>query len=54
MKTNIVLIGMTGSGKSSVGKLLSQQLDLPFRDMDFFIEQRTNQSIPELFEVSEA
>ncbi|MFL2101273.1 shikimate kinase [Mycobacteroides abscessus] len=54
MKTNIVLIGMTGSGKTSIGELLSQQLTLPFRDMDLFIEQITLQSIPELFEVSEA
>lgn len=54
MKTNLVLIGMTGSGKTSVGEKLSQQLGLPFRDIDLFIEQTTQQTIPELFEVSEA
>lgn len=54
MKTNLVLIGMTGSGKTSVGEQLSRQLGLPFKDIDLFIEQITQQSIPELFEVSEA
>ena len=54
MKTNLVLIGMTGSGKTSIGKQLSHQLGLPFRDIDLFIEQTTQQTIPELFEVSEA
>lgn len=54
MKTNLVLIGMTGSGKTSVREKLSQQLGLPFRDIDLFIEQTTQQTIPELFEVSEA
>lgn len=54
MKTNLVLIGMTGCGKTSIGEQLSRQLELPFRDVDLFIEQITQQSIPELFEVSEA
>ncbi|WP_208560713.1 shikimate kinase [Marinilactibacillus kalidii] len=53
MKTNIVLIGMTGSGKTSFGKALSQRLNFPFLDIDEEIERTTQQTIPELFAVSE-
>ncbi|MDB2409341.1 shikimate kinase [Pseudomonadales bacterium] len=42
-KTNIALIGMPGAGKSTVGKLLAEQLDMNFCDTDQLIEQ-TQQS----------
>lgn len=48
---NIVLIGMMGSGKSSVGKRLAHNLDRPFVDTDSLIEQRESRSIPEIFEL---
>lgn len=53
MKTNLVLIGMTGSGKSCIGQQLSTKLSTAFIDTDQYIEQMTNQTIPELFEISE-
>ncbi|MEL7648959.1 MAG: shikimate kinase [Sedimentibacter sp.] len=46
---NIVLIGMPGSGKSTIGKLLSQNLDMNFIDMDEYIERSEQKSIKELF-----
>lgn len=52
--TNIVLIGMTGSGKTTIGKELASRLKLSFIDMDDFIEKQAGQSIPELFEQGEA
>ncbi len=48
---NIVLIGMMGSGKSSVGKQLSKKLDRPFIDTDEIIEKREERSITEIFEL---
>ena len=53
MDRNIVLIGMPGSGKTSVGKILCRRLGLKFVDVDEYIEEESGKSIPELFEISE-
>lgn len=45
---NLILIGMPGSGKSSVGKRLAQELDRPFYDADAEIVERVG-SIPAFF-----
>lgn len=50
---NIVLIGMPGSGKSTVGILLSKKLNMKFVDMDEYIKSVENKSIIEMFEISE-
>ena len=46
----ITIIGMPGSGKSTVGKLLAEALNLNFIDTDEEIEKETGLSIPEIFE----
>ena len=46
---NIVLIGMMGSGKSSIGKILSKKLKLTFIDIDQKIEESENSKISEIF-----
>lgn len=45
----VVLVGMMGSGKSSVGKRLSARLGLPFVDADTEIETAAGMTIPEIF-----
>ena len=50
---NIVLIGMPGSGKTTVGILLSKKLNMKFVDMDEYIESVENKSIIDMFEISE-
>lgn len=45
----IVLVGMMGVGKSSIGKRLAQALDLPFRDADDEIERAAGRTVPEIF-----
>lgn len=45
----IVLVGMMGSGKSSVGRRLANRLGLPFVDADTEIETAAGMTIPEIF-----
>lgn len=47
--TNIVLIGMPSSGKTTVGTLLAKRLRRPLIDTDAETERRTGKTVPELF-----
>tara|TARA_Y100001936_G_C15732855_1_gene486963 strand:+ start:41 stop:553 length:513 start_codon:yes stop_codon:yes gene_type:complete len=49
---NLVLVGMMGSGKSLIGKLLSRKLDCDFIDTDSLIEEKEKETIPEIFKNS--
>ena len=46
---SIVLIGVPGAGKSTVGKLLAEQLGSEFIDTDVVIEQEAGKSISDIF-----
>lgn len=50
MPSRIILIGYMGSGKTTVGKVLSRELNLPFYDLDWYIENRMHKSIHQIFE----
>jgi len=47
---NLVLIGMMGTGKSTVGRLLAARLGRPFADTDAAVELATGTSVAETFE----
>jgi shikimate kinase len=47
---SIVLVGLMGAGKSTVGKKLAAMVELPFFDADHEIEKVSTMTIPELFE----
>jgi len=49
-KMNLYLVGYMGVGKTTVGKLLAQKLNVPFIDVDEFIENRYHKTITTLFE----
>ena len=49
-KKNIVFLGMMGSGKSLIGRLVSKKLKLQFFDIDNIIENETGMKIFEIFE----
>lgn len=48
-RANIVLVGMPGSGKSTVGKQLAKRTGRPLIDLDGEIVRRAGKSIPEIF-----
>ncbi len=49
-RRSIVLVGLMGAGKSTVGKKLATLVELPFFDADHEIERVSTMTIPELFE----
>lgn len=46
---NIILIGMPGSGKSTVGKILAKKTGKAFVDADTYLAEKAGRSIPEIF-----
>ncbi|MEX6506403.1 shikimate kinase [Jiella sp. M17.18] len=49
-RRSVVLIGLMGAGKTTVGRKLASLVGLPFRDSDAEIEAASRMSVPELFE----
>jgi shikimate kinase len=48
-RRSVVLVGMMGAGKSSIGRRLAAELRLPFVDADTEIEEAAGMTIPEIF-----
>jgi shikimate kinase len=48
---SIVLVGLMGAGKSTVGRRLASKLGLPFMDADHEIEAAAGMSIPDIFSI---
>lgn len=46
---NLVLIGLMGAGKSTVGRLLAERLNRPFADTDAIVEEEAGLSVAEVF-----
>lgn len=45
----IILIGYMGSGKTTVGRALSKELNIPFYDLDWYIESRMRKKVSQIF-----
>jgi shikimate kinase len=51
MKKNILLVGLMGAGKSTVGRYLARRMKRTFYDTDSVIVERTGVSIPTIFDI---
>jgi shikimate kinase len=50
-KENLVFLGMMGSGKSSIGSIISKKLNIDFVDIDEQIEKRAGMTISKIFQI---
>ena len=50
MRKNLVLLGMMGVGKSTIGKIVAKKRDMKFIDTDLNIEKKKSMKISEIFE----
>ena len=51
LQHHIIFIGPMGAGKSTIGRLLSEELEVVFLDLDKEIEERTGATIPWIFDI---
>ena len=51
LKKNLIFLGMMGSGKSSIGYLVSKKLNLIFVDVDNLIEKQSGMNISKIFKI---
>ena len=49
MKPMVVIVGVPGSGKSTVGKRLAKNLGVGFRDTDKIVEEQAGRTIADIF-----
>ena len=49
-RTNVILVGLPGSGKTTIGRAAAKLLNWPFIDFDTEIERRSHASIAQIFE----
>jgi shikimate kinase len=47
--TKVLLVGMMGAGKTTVGRLVAERLGCPYADSDAEVEAATGRTVPELF-----
>ena len=50
-KENLVFLGMMGSGKSSIGLIVSKKMKIEFIDIDEEIEKKLGMKISKIFEI---
>lgn len=46
----IILIGYMGSGKTTIGRALSKELNIPFYDLDWYIGSRMRKTVKQIFD----
>ncbi|CAA0114500.1 Shikimate kinase 1 [BD1-7 clade bacterium] len=51
MPTKIILVGPMGAGKTTIGRMLAQELGLPFKDVDHMVVEQAGADIPWIFDM---